>query len=97
MFEFVKHIFTSKMMFFGCNLSKVNSLKFISLSNQERKIRPEVINVNSDEPSFYPYSVKINKCSGSCSNINNPYAKICIPDVVKNINLKVFNLIVKSK
>ena len=84
-------------MFFGCNLSKVNSLKFISLSNQERKIRPEVINVNSDEPSFYPYSVKINKCSGSCSNINNPYAKICIPDVVKNINLKVFNLIVKSK
>ena len=84
-------------MFFGCNLSKVNSLKFISLSNQERKIRPEVINVNSDEPSFYPYSVKINKCSGSCSNINNPYAKICIPDVVKNINLKVFNLIVKNK
>ena len=84
-------------MFFGCNLSKVNSLKFISMSNQERKIRPEVINVNSDEPSFYPYSVKINKCSGSCSNINNPYAKICIPDVVKNINLKVFNLIVKSK
>ena len=84
-------------MFFGCNLSKVNSLKFISLSNQERKIRPEVINVNSDEPSFYPYSVKINKCSGSCSNINNPYAKICIPDVVKNINLKLFNLIVKSK
>ena len=84
-------------MFFGCNLSKVKSLKFISLSNQERKIRPEVINVNSDEPSFYPYSVKINKCSGSCSNINNPYAKICIPDVVKNINLKVFNLIVKSK
>ena len=84
-------------MFFGCNLSKVNSLKFISMSNQERKIRPEVINVNSDEPSFYPYSVKINKCSGSCSNINNPYAKICIPDVVKNINLKVFNLIVKNK
>ena len=58
MFEFVKHIFTSKMMFFGWNLSKVNSLKFISMSNQERKIRPEVINVNSDEPSFYPYSVK---------------------------------------
>ena len=84
-------------MFFGCNLSKVNSLKFISMSNQERKIRPEIINVNSDEPSFYPYSVKINKCSGSCSNINNPYAKMCIPDVVKNINLKVFNLIVKSK
>ena len=67
------------------------------MSNQECKIRPEIIIVNSDEPSFYPYSVKINKCSGSCNNINNPYANICIPDVVKNINFKVFNLIVKSK
>ena len=67
------------------------------MSNQECKIRAEVINVNSDEPSFYLYSVKINKCSGSCNNIKNPYAKMCIPDVVKNINLKVFNLIVKSK
>ena len=84
-------------MVFGCNLSNVNSLKFISMSNQECKIRPEIIIVNSDEPSFYPYSVKINKCSGSCNNINNPYANICIPDVVKNINFKVFNLIVKSK
>ena len=97
MFEFVKQTFTSKMMVFGCNLSNVNSLKFISMSNQECKIRAEVINVNSDEPSFYLYSVKINKCSGSCNNIKNPYAKMCIPDVVKNINLKVFNLIVKSK
>ena len=30
---------------------------------------------------FYPFSIKINKCSGSFSNINNPYAKICVPDV----------------
>ena len=33
-------------------------------SNQEHKVRPEIINVISDEPLFYPYSVKINKCSG---------------------------------
>ena len=38
-------------------------------------------------------SVKISKCSGSCNNTNDPYAKTCIPDVVKNINHKVFNLI----
>ena len=42
---------------------------------------------------FYPYSVKVNKCSGSCNNINNPYAKLCVPDIVKNINFKVFNLL----
>ena len=62
------------------------------MNNQECKIRPQIINVNSNEPSFYPYSIKVNKCSSSCNNINGPYAKLCVPDVVKNINVKVFNL-----
>ena len=88
--------FVSAMMFFSCNLSNLNPLKCVSMSNQECKVRPEVINVNSDEPSFYPYSVKISKCSGSCCNINDPYAKICIPNGVKNISLKVFNLMSRT-
>ena len=41
------------------------------MSNQECKVRPEIVNVNSNEPTFYPYSVKINKCIGSCNNIND--------------------------
>ena len=41
---------------------------------------------------FHPFSIKVNKCSGSCNDINDPYAKLCVPDVVKNINVKVFNL-----
>ena len=41
---------------------------------------------------FYPYSIKVNKCSRSCSSINDPYAKLCIPDIIKSINVKVFNL-----
>ena len=60
MFRFVKQIFVSTMMFFSCNLSKVNPLTCVSMSNQECKVRPENINVNSNEPSFYPYSIKIN-------------------------------------
>ena len=40
---------------------------------------------------FYPYSIKINKCKGSCNTINDPYAKLCVPDTIKNINVKVFN------
>ena len=83
-------------MFFDCNVSNVNPLKCVSMNNQECKIRPEIVNVNSDEPTFYPYSVKISKCSGSWNNINNPYAKSCVPDVVKNINLKVFNLMSRT-
>ena len=92
MFEFVKQIFVSDLMLFSCNLSNVNPWKCVSMSNQERKVRTEIINVNSDEPSFYRYGFKISKLSGSCNNTNDTFAKMCIPGVVKNINLKVFNL-----
>ena len=54
------------------------------MTNQEWKIRLETINANSDEPVFYPFSIKTTKCSGSCNSINDPYAKMCVPDVVKN-------------
>ena len=65
------------------------------MNNQECQIRPEIININSNEPFFYPYSIKVNKCSGSCNIINDPYSKLCIFDVVKNMNVKVFNLMSK--
>ena len=78
------------MTFF--NLSYVDSLKCILMNNQECKTRPKIINANNNEPVLYPYSIKVNKCSGSCSNINDPYAKLCVPDIIKNINVKVFNL-----
>ena len=64
----------------------------ISMNNGARKVRPEIINVNSNEPAFYPFSIKTNKCSGSCSNINDPYAKICVPNIVKDLNVNIFNL-----
>ena len=44
---------------------------------------------------FYPYSIKVNKCSGSCNTINNPFAKLCVPDITKNINVKGFNLMAR--
>ena len=50
------------------------------MKNQECKVRPKIININSNNLIFYPFSIKINKCSGNCNNIDNPYAKICVPD-----------------
>ena len=77
------------MMFFSCNISSVNPLnvvslnanplKCVSINNQECKVRPEIININSNKPLFYPYSIKVNKCSGSCNDINDPYSKLCVP------------------
>ena len=66
------------------------------MKNQECKVRPEIINVNSNNLTFYPFSIKINKRSGNCNNTNNPYAKICVPDVIKNLNVKVFNLMSRT-
>ena len=40
---------------------------------------------------FFPFSIKTSKSSGSCNNINHPYANTCVPDVVKILNVKVFN------
>ena len=55
------------------------------MTNKECKVRRGIANINSDEPVFYPFSIKRSKCSGNCNNINNPYAKICVPDVAKKI------------
>ena len=62
-------------MLFNYNLSKLNSLEFISISNQECKLRPEIVNIKSKEPVFYPFSIRTSKCSGSCNNINIPTQK----------------------
>ena len=32
----------------------------------------------------------------SCNNINDLYATMCVPDVVKNLNVKVFNLMSRT-
>ena len=96
MFKFIKQIFISSLMFFG-SLSSVNPLECISMKNQECKVRPEIVNVNSNNPIFYPFSIKVNNCNGNCNNINDLYARICGPDTVKNLNVGVFNLMTLTK
>ena len=91
MFRFIKQIFISALMYFG-NLSNVNPLECVSMKNLKWKARTEIVNINSNNPIFYPFSIKVNKCNGNCNNINDPYAKICVPDTVKDLNVKVFNL-----
>ena len=66
------------------------------MKNQRCKIRPKIININSSNPMFYLSSVRINKCSGNCNNVNDPYARICVPDVTKDSNVKVFNLMSRT-
>ena len=76
MFGFIKKVFFTAMSFFSFHVLSVNSLECISMKNQERKVREEVINVNSNNPVFYTFSVKVNKCSGNCNNVSDLYARL---------------------
>ena len=94
-FRFVKKVFFVGLTILS-SFTNANSLSCISMNNQKCKTRTQVINVNNDEPVFFPFSIETEKCSGSCNNISCPYAKICVPDVVKNLNVKVFNLMSRT-
>ena len=95
MFGFIKKVFYVESLFLSSIVS-TTPLSCISMNNQACKVRPEIINVNSNERVFYPFSIKTSKCSGSCNNINDPYAQICVPDVVKDLTVKVFNLMSRT-
>ena len=95
MFRFIKNCFFIGSLFLS-NLVSTASLRCISTNNQACKARPQILNVNSNNLIFYPFSIKTSKCSGNCNNINGPYSKICVPDVVKNLNIKVFNLMSRT-
>ena len=45
---------------------------------------------------FFPFSIKASKCGGSCSNINNQHPKFCISDVVKNLDVRASNLMLRT-
>ena len=93
MLGFIKKVFVVTMTFL---VSSANSLKCVSIRNQECKPTAEVIDINSNEPIFYPYSVLVNKCKGNCNSINDPYANLCIPDTLNNMNVEVFNLMSRT-
>ena len=81
---------------FLLSLVSTTPLSCISMINQACKVIPEIINLNSNEPVFYPFSIKTSKCSGSCNNINDPYSKIYVPSAVKNLNVKIANLMSRT-
>ena len=83
------------MTFISYNVLNATPLKCVPKNNQECIIRTKLINTNNNDPLVYPHSIEVNKCGGSCNNINDAYSELCIPGVVKNINIKVFNLMLR--
>ena len=87
-FSFVKKVFVLGLTVLS-NIT--NTLECLSMKNQVCKVRPEIISINNNNPIFYPL-----KYNGNCNNINDPYARICVPDTVKNLNVKLFNLMSRT-
>ena len=96
MFRFIKKVFFTAIFFVSYNVLNVNSLECVPINNQECKARTETINLNTNEPIFYPYNITINECKVSCNTLSDSYAKICVPDEIKNTNVKVFNLMSRT-
>ena len=76
---------------FGASLSS-DCTKCISLYNWPCQTRPILVDINSNKPLYYAFTVSVNKCSGSCNSINDPYARICVLNKVTNTIASVFNL-----
>ena len=75
------------------SIIKTKALECASVVNQKCTPRPKILDVNEGvgEALFYPYNVLVNKCSGSCDTLDNPRAEMCVPNIIKRINMKVYN------
>ena len=99
MFSFVKRMFVLGLAVLSSSITGALSatpLNCISLKNQQCKVRPKIIDINSNNSMLYPFSIKVNKCNGNCNNISDPHAKICDPDTVRDLNVRVFNLMSRT-
>ena len=78
------------------SIIKTRTLECLSVINQKCMSGPKILDVNEGigEALFYPYNVLVNKCSGSCNTLDNPMSKICVPKVIKNVNIKVYNFLI---
>ena len=87
-------------MFMGLLVSIVNAYNYkkcILLSNQKCMIQPTLINLHPNEYSqefhYYPFAAKLDRCVGSCNNLNDLSNKVCVPNKTEDLNLNVFNMI----
>ena len=79
------------------NILKVNTFECLSIINRKCMPRPKILDVNEGfgEALFYLYNVLVNKCSGICNTLKDPMARLCVPNIIKNVNIKVYNFLMR--
>ena len=69
--------------------------KYVSLNNKLCMISPAFINLNPIELNYYPFMIMLDKCNGSCNVVDDLSTKISVPSEIKDVNVKVFNMIAR--
>ena len=68
----------------------------MSFNNKPVIIRPTLIDLNSVELNYYPFMIRLQKCSGSCNAADDLSTKICVLIKTKDVKVKVFNTITRT-
>ena len=79
------------------SIINTKALECVSVVNQKCMPRPKILDVNEGvgEALFYPYNVLVNKYNGSCNTLDDPMAKMCVPNIIKRVNMKVYNFLMR--
>ena len=79
------------------SIIKTRALECVSVINRKCIPRLKILDVNEGvgEASFYLYNVLVNKCSGRCDTLHDPMAKLCVSNIVKRVNMKVYNFLMR--
>ena len=79
------------------SIFKTRVLECVSINNRKCMPRPKILDVNEGvgEALFYPYHVLVNKCSESCDMLDKPMARLCVPNIIKRVNMKVYNFLMR--
>ena len=94
MFGLIKKTFIGLM---SGLVNQSNRTKCVSWSNHQFKIQPTHINLHPSkyrqEFYYYPFSVKLYRCVGSCNTLNDLSDIVCISYNKEDLNLSVCNMI----
>ena len=70
---------------------RLQRVKCISFEGYSAK--PTITDLNDSETHYYPFMVNLKRCGGSCNTLYDLSAKICIPNKIEDVNLKLLNVI----
>ena len=69
------------------------TINCVFMNNQPCTARPTLIDLNPGELHYYPFTVSLYGCDGSCNTVEDLFVKICVPNKTKDLNFKVFKII----